>query len=161
MLGRVRVQTESVASETARALLEEYFAFRAAAFPTDGTYVVTPPRAEDYEPGTGEFLVAYDESNAAVGCIGLRRAAPSAEGLSRAEIKHVWVVPSARGRGYAGALMAEAEKLARRWKVQELVLDTHHTLEDAARLYQRNDFIPIEAYNANPNATRWYGKKLT
>ena len=42
----------------------------------------------------------------------------------------------------------------------DLVLDTHHTLEAAGGLYARSGFEPIAPYNDNPNATRWYGKRL-
>jgi hypothetical protein len=40
------------------------------------------------------------------------------------------------------------------------VLDTHHTLEAAGRLYAGAGFEPIEPYNDNPNATRWLAKVL-
>ena len=42
----------------------------------------------------------------------------------------------------------------------ELVLDTHHSLQAAAGLYASSGFVAIEPYNDNPNATRWYAKRL-
>ncbi|HAN26006.1 MAG TPA: PadR family transcriptional regulator, partial [Microbacterium ginsengisoli] len=48
----------------------------------------------------------------------------------------------------------------RRLGAAELVLDTHHSLAAAAGLYASSGFVTIPPYNENPNATRWYGKRL-
>ena len=40
------------------------------------------------------------------------------------------------------------------------MLDTHHTLEAAGRLYAAAGFEAINPYNDNPNATRWYAKPI-
>jgi hypothetical protein len=56
--------------------------------------------------------------------------------------------------------MADLEQRATSFGASELVLDTHHTLEAAGRLYEAAGFDTIDPYNDNPNATRWYGKLL-
>ena len=57
--------------------------------------------------------------------------------------------------------MEDLERRARAFGADELVLDTHHTLDAAAGLYAATGFSAIPAYNDNPNATRWYGKALS
>jgi GNAT superfamily N-acetyltransferase len=73
-------------------------------------------------------------------------------------VKHLWLTPAARGRGAGRRLLEELERRALELGAQELVLDTNASLEAAGGLYRSAGFIPIEAYNANPNATHWYGK---
>lgn len=156
----MRIREGEITGPEESRLLADYFAYRADVFPDRGGYVVTGPRSADYAPGRGVFLVVEDDDGAAVGCAGLRMLDTPAEAGARAEVKHVWLSPAARGRGWAHDLMAELERRARGLGAAELVLDTHHTLEGAARLYAREGFTEIPAYNDNPNATRWYGKRI-
>ena len=79
----------------------------------------------------------------------------------RYEVKHLYLDPSTRGRGWGRVLLERLEAQAREWGAADLVLDTHHTLEAAGGLYARSGFTAIEPYNDNPNATRWYGKQLS
>ncbi|WP_235559489.1 GNAT family N-acetyltransferase, partial [Microbacterium sp. Leaf351] len=65
-----------------------------------------------------------------------------------------------RGRGWGRLLLDALEDEARRLGATELVLDTHHSLTAAAGLYDSSGFVTIPPYNDNPNATRWYGKRL-
>jgi len=145
-------------------LLTEYFAARAEAFP-GGAYRPTYPDASAFVAPDGVFLVVDDEGTAAgrrpeVGCGGIRRIPDGPAGV-RYEVKHLYLDPSTRGRGWGRLLLDELERRARAWGAAELVLDTHHTLEAAGGLYASAGFEPIEPYNDNPNATRWYGKRLT
>ena len=145
-------------------LLTEYFAARADVFP-GGAYRPTYPDASAFVPPDGVFLVVEDESadpgqRAEVGCGGIRRI-PDGPAGARYEVKHLYLDPSTRGRGWGRLLLDELERRARGWGAAELVLDTHHTLEAAGGLYASAGFESIEPYNDNPNATRWYGKRLT
>ena len=152
---------------TARDLLSEYFAARAEVFP-DGAYRPVFPAASAFMPPDGVFLVvdARDDDmtevagRTAVGCGGIRRIADGPTGV-RYEVKHLYLDPSTRGRGWGRLLLDELERRAREWGAAELVLDTHHTLEAAGGLYASAGFESIAPYNDNPNATRWYGKLLT
>ena len=148
----------------AHELLTEYFAARAAAFPAGGAYRPTYPDAAAFVAPDGVFLVVEDEGveaggRAAVGCGGIRRIADGPAG-PRYEVKHLYLDPSTRGRGWGRLLLDELELRARAWGAAELVLDTHHTLAAAGGLYASAGFEAIEPYNENPNATRWYGKRL-
>lgn len=150
-------RSASVAAPESQAILTEYFALRAQEFP-GGTYSPTFPRAEAFTPPDGVFLLAMSDDHV-VGCGGIRRV-PDGEAGVRYEVKHLFLRPETRGRGWGRALLDELERRARGWDAAELVLDTHHTLEAAGALYARSGFEPIEPYNDNPNATRWYCKLL-
>ncbi|GGH46436.1 GNAT family N-acetyltransferase [Microbacterium album] len=138
-------------------LIREYFGERAAGFP--GEYRPTLPAPDAFTPPEGVLLLVEHAERGLIGCGAIRRIADGPLG-TRFELKHVYTRPSARGLGTARLLLEELERRARDWGARELVLDTHHTLEAAAALYAGRGFFPIEPYNDNPNATRWYGKAL-
>ncbi|MFG6474812.1 GNAT family N-acetyltransferase [Microbacterium sp. P06] len=141
----------------AHALLEEYFALRASIFP-GGTYRTTFPDPTVFVEPAGVFVVLYDGEEP-VGCGGIRRVADGPAG-TRYEVKHLFVCDAGRGRGWGRMLLADLETRAAGFGANEVVLDTHHTLEAAGGLYARSGYEQIEAYNDNTNATRWYRKAL-
>jgi GNAT superfamily N-acetyltransferase len=153
----LELRPSSPGDPESHAILTEYFALRAEEFP-GGTYTTTFPDPATFESPAGVFLLAGPEG-AAVGCGGIRRLEDSDAGI-RYEVKHLFLKPVTRGRGWGRAILEELERRAREWDAAELVLDTHHTLEAAGRLYARGGFEQIEAYNDNRNATRWYRKSL-
>lgn len=153
----LELRPASPVAPESHAILVEYFTLRAEEFP-GGAYASTYPVASAFEPPAGVFLLAGPEG-APVGCGGIRRLADSPAGI-RYEIKHLFLRPETRGRGWGRAILEDLERRAREWDAAELVLDTHHTLEAAGALYARSGFTQIERYNDNPNATRWYRKEL-
>jgi SAM-dependent methyltransferase/ribosomal protein S18 acetylase RimI-like enzyme len=144
----------SVTSADGAALLEEYFAFRAASFPVAGAYRITPPEPSQFVRPTGVFVVVYDGENA-LGCGGVRMLGPG-----RAEIKHVWLRPEARGRGLGHTLLGELERVAEELGAIEAVLDTNSSLAAAGALYRSRGYADVAAYNTNPNANVWLRKVL-
>ena len=155
------VALEALAADDprSRALLTAYFEMRGEAFPKGQTYRPVFPAASVFTPPAGVFVVVVDDEGRDVGCGGIRRIDDGPLGI-RYEVKHLYVDPATRGRGWGRLLVEGLEERARGWDAAELVLDTHHTLEAAAALYARSGFAPIEHYNDNPNATSWYGKSL-
>lgn len=153
----IQFRPASPADPDAHGLIVEYFAERAAGFP--GEYRPTLPGPDAFTPPDGILLLVEHDERGLIGCGAIRRIAEGPRG-PRFEVKHVYMRPAARGLGAGRLLLAELERRAREWGARELVLDTHHTLEAAAALYARTGFAPIDAYNDNPNATRWYGKTL-
>ncbi|MFE6995088.1 GNAT family N-acetyltransferase [Microbacterium sp. NPDC057659] len=143
---------------SAVAVLTDYFAMRAAAFP--GEYRPAFPGQDAFREPGGVFLLALDDHGAVLGCGAVRRLADGDSG-PRFEIKHLFVQPAERGAGTGRAILEELERRAASWGATELVLDTHHTLEAAGGLYARSGYEQIEPYNENPNATRWYGKAVS
>lgn len=155
----VRLEPLAADDPRARSMLGAYFAMRGEAFPTGQTYRPVFPTAQTFTPPTGVFLMLIDDDGGDVGCGGIRRIADGDRGI-RYEVKHLYVDPSTRGRGWGRVLLEGLEERARAWDAAELVLDTHHTLEAAGALYARSGFTEIAPYNDNPNATRWYAKRL-
>src|ERR671913_1851169 len=67
----LRFREADVTDADAHALLEAYFAERAAGFPVEqGVYAPTWPASAQFTPPAGVFLVADDDDDAAVGCGG-------------------------------------------------------------------------------------------
>ena len=146
----------------ALALLEAYFAERAAGFPVEqGRYRPTYPTVEQFTPPAGVFLVVEDDDGEVIGCGGVRRIQRRPETFEvRFEVKHLWLAPTTRGRGVGRRLLEELERRAVGFGAQEVVLDTNASLEAAGGLYRSSGYVDIEPYNANPNATNWYGKRV-
>ena len=142
----------------AHELLVAYFAMRTSTFPGH-TYTTVFPDPSVFEPPAGVFVVVYDDDGQPVGCGGIRRIDDGPRG-SRYEVKHLYLQPETRGRGWGRLLLDDLEEHAISLGASEIVLDTHHTLEAAGGLYEASGFVPIDPYNDNPNATRWYGKRL-
>src|SRR3954447_15988173 len=154
----MRFEPVSPTEAAPQQLLRDYFAERAAGFPTPGGYRPASPDPAVFAPPEGPFLLLVEDGEP-LGCGGLRSLDPADEGR-RMEVKHLYVVPAARGRGLGRALLSELERIARERGASSLVLDTNRSLEAAGGLYRTRGFRPIPPYNDNPNATDWYGKPL-
>lgn len=160
----------SVTDPSAHDLLTEYFAARAESFPGGkDAYVTAFPDPAQFVPPAGVFLLVEAEDLAGdaadVGCGGIRRLSSEADTADgtvpvRYEVKHLWLQPHTRGLGYGRALLTELERRARAFGATELVLDTNDSLAAAGGLYRSSGFVTIDPYNANPNATTWFGKSL-
>ena len=102
----------------------------------------------------GTFVVVRDDDDV-VGCGAL-----VALDAGTAEIKRMWIDPARRGRGLGPRLLAHLEQLASAQDRTRVVLDTNSTLTEAIAMYERNGYEPIEPYNENPYAQRWFAKTL-
>ena len=157
----LRFRDADVTDPDAHRLLGDYFAERAAGFPPEqGEYRPTWPDPAQFTPPAGVFLLVEDASGDAVGCGGVRRIADGDDGRARFEVKHLWLAPAGRGRGNGRRLLAELERRAVEFGAAELVLDTNASLAAAGGLYRSSGYEDIPPYNANPNATNWYGKRV-
>ncbi len=156
----VTIQPLAVDDPRAHGLLEEYFRSRELGFAhQNAVYTATFPAPSVFTPPAGVFVVVTDDEGADVGCGGIRRIDDDEHGI-RYEVKHLYLRPETRGRGWGRLLLDDLERRAREWDAAQLVLDTHHSLEAAAGLYRTAGFIETERFNDNPNATRWYAKAL-
>ena len=108
----------------------------------------------DFAPPGGAFLVLHDGERT-VACGGVKRLDDEA-----CEIKRMYVVPEARGRGVAGVLLVALEDEARRLGYAIARLDTGPHQPHAQRLYERSGYHPIGNFNANPFASFWGEKRL-
>jgi ribosomal protein S18 acetylase RimI-like enzyme len=108
-----------------------------------------------YAPPGGRLLLAWHDRTPA-GCVALQRI-----DSSRAEMKRLYVPPSARGLGVGRKLVAELLAEAQSIGYAEVVLDTLPTMVEAQRMYEQFGFRDIEPYRPNPIAgTRYLGKSL-
>lgn len=108
-----------------------------------------------YAPPSGRLLLAR-HAGTAVGCVALQRIT-----TSRAEMKRLYVPPSARGLGVGRKLVARILAEAQAIGYSEVVLDTLPNMLEAQRLYEQFGFRDIEPYRPNPIAgTRYLGKRL-
>jgi putative acetyltransferase len=99
-----------------------------------------------FEPPDGVFLVAREDGRA-VACGGICRFDET-----RAELKRMYVVPEARGRGLGRAILEALEEAARELGYAGLVLETGELHHEALGLYASAGYTPIPCYG--PYATR-------
>jgi GNAT superfamily N-acetyltransferase len=104
----------------------------------------------DTEPGVKPsaaditvFLVARDEDGTPLGCGALR-----ALGGGVVELKRMYTVPAARGRGVGRAVLAALEDEARARGFTLARLETGDRLPEAHRLYARAGYRPIPCWGA-------------
>ena len=109
----------------------------------------------DFAPPARTFLVGFDESGSPVCAGGVKRLDDET-----AEIKRMYVVPTARGRGYARVLLAALEAAAREIGYRVARLDTGPRQPHAQAMYESAGYRPIGNFNANPVASYWGEKRL-
>jgi GNAT superfamily N-acetyltransferase len=104
----------------------------------------TPPSAADVSV---VLLARDDDDGTAVGCGALRDL-----GNGTAEIKRMYVVPGARGRGISTAVLAGLEEAARERGWTTLRLETGPRQPEAIGLYTRAGYRPIPAFGGYVDA---------
>jgi len=112
--------------------------------------------ADDHElrPPNGRFLIAHlRDQPVACGAIKLHRDAP-------AELKRMWVAPSARGLGLGARLLRALEDHARKAGATAARLETNRALTEAIDLYRRSGYREVPAFNDERYAHHWFEKTL-
>eukprot|EP00873_Tetraselmis_striata_P032627 jgi/Tetstr1/452891/TSEL_039927.t1 len=156
-LGRDRIALEEVdpRSEPARFCLRQYYEELARRF-EEGFDVKrsADPDAIDMIRPRGAFILAISDG-LPIGCVGLK-------GTDRgyAEIKRLWVAPSARGLGLAHRLMAAVEANARDLGITVLRLDTNRALPEAIAMYRKTGWTEIDRFNDDPYPDFFFEKRL-
>lgn len=100
------------------------------------------------------FLVGF-QGGVPICCGGLKPL-----GGGAVEIKRMYVVPEARGRGVARAMLAELEAEAGHLGFVVARLDTGPRQPSAERMYREAGYAEIGNFNANPVASFWGEKRL-
>ena len=108
----------------------------------------------DFAPPGGLFLVGFEDGRPICGG-GIK---PLPDGTC--EIKRMYVVPEARGRGVAKELLVALEDEARALGYKVARLDTGPHQPHAERLYRAAGYAEIGNFNANPVASFWGEKRL-
>jgi DNA-binding MarR family transcriptional regulator/GNAT superfamily N-acetyltransferase len=81
-------------------------------------------------------------------------------GNEPAELKRMWVEPSARGFGLGARLLRELERLARLSGARVVRLETNRALREAIALYRRSGYVEVAPFNDEPYAHHWFEKRL-
>jgi GNAT superfamily N-acetyltransferase len=115
---------------------------------------MTEATPEQLSPPHGGFVVLEDRGRAIAGG-GVRRLDERV-----CEIKRMYVVPEARGRGAGKALLDALEALARDLGYAVARLDTGPRQPAAQRMYEHAGYVAVADYNANPYAAFWGEKAL-
>ncbi|MBR0870832.1 MarR family transcriptional regulator [Bradyrhizobium tropiciagri] len=142
-------------SDEARHCLGEYYGELARRFKQGFDVKLSrDPDAKDMVRPRGSFIVAMSDG-LPIGCVGLKGG-----GAEIAEIKRLWVAPSARGLGLGRRLMDAAENAARELGIAVLRLDTNSALAEAGQLYRRSGWTEIPRFNDDPYPDLFFEKRL-
>ncbi|MGW0523630.1 GNAT family N-acetyltransferase [Crossiella sp. NPDC003009] len=124
---------------------------------------ITPVDPADFAPPRGLFLVGYLDGVPAV-CGGWRAHDSDEPGFTDgdAELKRMYVVSAARGRGLARQLLAELERLALAAGRRRMVLETGIEQPEAIALYTSSGYAPIAKFGvyACHESSRCFGKEI-
>jgi GNAT superfamily N-acetyltransferase len=142
--------TDPVAADLVERLQEEYLR-------RYGGRDQAPVDPAEFAPPRGVFLVAWLAGEPA-GCGGWRWS----ELPGTVEVKRMYVVPAARGRGVARALLAELERTAAAAGAAAVVLETGTAQPEAIALYGSSGYLPVPGfgYYAGRPTARSFGKQL-
>lgn len=152
---RIVLEETDPRHEEAIYCLSEYYAELARRFEKGFDVSLSrDPDAEDMIRPRGVFLVAISDG-LPLGCVGLKGG-----GDGVAEVKRLWVAPSARGLGLAKRLMSAVEEIARALSVEVLRLDTNSALPEAQRLYRGTGWNEIGRFNDDPYPDTFFEKRL-
>jgi ribosomal protein S18 acetylase RimI-like enzyme/DNA-binding MarR family transcriptional regulator len=153
--GLVEIRIEEPMSAAVRYCFESYFAELDARFEAgfDPGRSISAEADELSEP-RGLVLIARlkDES---VGCGALKL-----HGGDPAEIKRMWVAPTARGLGLGRRLLRELEEHARQRGATRARLETNRVLTEAINLYRSAGYTEVAAFNDEPYGDHWFEKGL-
>ena len=147
----VEVGSEDPSGDAGRFCIESYFAELDRRF--HGGYESRPTLSAAASELT-LFLVARLRGEA-IGCGGLKL-----HGAEPAEIRRMWVAPSARGLGVGRRLLGELEDHARQRGVAVVRLETNRTLTEAASLYRSAGYVETERFGDELDADHWFEKRL-
>lgn len=110
-----------------------------------------------FEPPDGVFLVGWVGAEP-VATGALRRHDPDT-----AEIKRMYVVEAARGRGHARTVLAELERIAAAAGYRRIVLETGMRQPEAMALYASSGYEPVAGFGhyADSPLSRSFAKTIS
>lgn len=108
----------------------------------------------EVRPPAGEFFVAYLHGEP-IGCGAVKHHADAP-----AEIKRMWIAPSARGLGLGRLLLEKLEACALAGGARVAHIETSAVLSEALALYRSAGWFDVPAFNQEPFADHWLEKTL-
>jgi len=151
----VRIDVVDPSEPDAQFCIGEYFAELARRFDTgfDPAQSI-PAEAHELRVPAGLIVVARLRAEP-IGCGALKL-----HGREPAELKRMWVSPSARGLGLGRRLLGELEQLAAENGARTVRLETNGSLVEAIALYRSSGYREVDAFNDEPYAHHWFEKRL-
>jgi DNA-binding MarR family transcriptional regulator/GNAT superfamily N-acetyltransferase len=152
----VEIRPEDPESREARCCLSEYVAElnRRSTRPFDPSVGATA-HPDEVRPPAGQFFVVYLHGEA-IGCGAVKH-----HGGAPAEIKRMWIAPTARGLGLGRRLLGTLEACARDGGARIAHLETSAVLSEALALYASTGWVEVPPFNDEPFADHWFEKVLT
>jgi GNAT superfamily N-acetyltransferase len=124
---------------------------------------VTPILAAELEPPWGAFYVGYlHDRPVTTGAWRFRDDVRRLGSRRPAEVKRMYVAPSARRQGLARVMLAHLERAARAAGADAMILETGAAQPEAMALYEASGYQAIEPfghYRESPS-NRCYGRRL-
>ena len=108
----------------------------------------------EIRPPAGVFFVAYLHGEP-IGCGAVKHHA-----AAPAEIKRMWIAPTARGLGLGRRLLERLEGCARAGGARVAHIETSAVLTEALALYRSAGWVEVPAFNDEPFADHWLEKTL-
>lgn len=153
--GMVEVAQIDPAHAHARYCISQYFLELDRRFDTGFDPTKSIPADEDsLRPPKGLILLATLRGEP-VGCGALKF-----HENEPADIKRMWVAPSARGLGIGRRILSELEEQAAKHGANAVRLETNKTLIEAISLYRSAGYREVGRFNDEPYAHHWFRKSL-
>ena len=109
---------------------------------------------QKYAEPEGTFIIAKDDDTVA-GCVGLKK-----RDESICEMKRLFVNDQYKGQGIGKKLVELIIEEARYKNYRKMRLDTLKTMENALKIYYKNNFYEIAPYYHNPHSDAVYMEKM-
>jgi GNAT superfamily N-acetyltransferase len=123
----------------------------------------TPMVADDLAPPAGGFYVGYlGDAPVTTGAWRFRTDVERLGSTRPAEVKRMYVAPSARRRGLARLMLSHLETAARTAGADVMILETGTAQPEAMALYVSAGYVPVEPFGhyAWSPQNRCYGRRL-
>ncbi len=150
------IRRESITTKTAQTLMSELNAEILRRYPEDGIETHFHLEHDEVIEGRGAFLVVYGQDQP-LGCGAVRLI-----DAGTAEIKRIYVVPSARGMGLGSQILATLEAEAKKLGASRVVLETGPRQPEAISLYAKVGYrqtAPFGNYG-DPSLSVFMGKDI-
>jgi GNAT superfamily N-acetyltransferase len=135
----IEIRRTDINSSVVRELIAALNAELKRQYPEEGaTHFRLDP--DEVAEGRGAFQVGY-VGDKAIGCGAIRKL-----DADTAEIKRMYVIPEARGKGISKMILSALEEEARRLGVRRIVLETGERQIEAVALYTRAGFSRIPPF---------------
>ena len=152
----VRIDVVDPEQPAAAYCLGEYYAELGRRFDDGWDHAISiAATPQQLRPPAGLFAVATLHGSP-IGCGALKF-----HGRRPAELKRMWVAPTARGLGLGRRLLTELERLAQDHGARILRLETNRNLTEAIALYRSAGYREVAPFNDEPYAHHWFEKRLT